>query len=460
MLIRCGVTTNCGVEKFAAQEAHVFLQGKDVNISQGFVMFTCPETKIEDILSMRTIERAYVEIGFVGADAAGQFKDKALDECCSTISDCVTEDSWEQGVLVWREATKCELKSPDFRVSCKRMGGKSKHMKSPDIGKNVGIAIRKHFGWNVNLNDYEAEVYIRVTDEFVFVGLTLTPERLTDRKDQLIEGLRGSVAFAMAMLAGILPQATPDREEGDQKKASSFSNGGLVVLDPMCGKGALLLEAHRCGGGNAIFLGSDTSNAQLRSAVHNVVTTHTSSHIQLMKSDATNLPLFDNFVDVIICDLPFGKKFGSIHNNKTLYPKLMAEFCRVLKKPPSHPTNTSSPSSISPSIRSSTTVPSSTTTTCLYGRAALLTSKKMVQLLESACKRGGLKVESQHKLKLGNLDTCILVVAPLDSNSVPVARENSSMGKRHNDRHQQDNASARTTNPTKIHKTTTPQQDV
>jgi len=98
----------------------------------------------------------------------------------------------------------------------------------------------------------------------------------------------------------------------------------------MCGVGILLLEAasdfpliH--------YIGIDKSRNQLAMAMETVRIAKMTSKIDLIQGEATALSFPNESIDRIICDIPFGKKFSSYEENKTLYPKLLQEFSRVLK---------------------------------------------------------------------------------------------------------------------------------
>ncbi|KAL6737203.1 hypothetical protein Aduo_010868 [Ancylostoma duodenale] len=55
------------------------------------------------------------------------------------------------------------------------------------------------------------------------------------------------------------------------------------------------------------------------------------SDVAFLSCDAVNLPFRDNLVDAIVTDLPFGKKIGSVDDNRVLYPRLLMEWERVVK---------------------------------------------------------------------------------------------------------------------------------
>ena len=47
--------------------------------------------------------------------------------------------------------------------------------------------------------------------------------------------------------------------------------------------------------------------------------------------DATRLPLRDQSVDIVISDLPFGKRLGNKIDNRSLYFNALRELARVTK---------------------------------------------------------------------------------------------------------------------------------
>ncbi|RCN28040.1 hypothetical protein ANCCAN_26221, partial [Ancylostoma caninum] len=55
------------------------------------------------------------------------------------------------------------------------------------------------------------------------------------------------------------------------------------------------------------------------------------SDVAFLGCDAVSLPFRDSLFDAIVTDLPFGKKIGSIDDNRILYPRLLMEWERVVK---------------------------------------------------------------------------------------------------------------------------------
>lgn len=199
-----------------------------------------------------------------------------------------------------------------FRVTGKRSGKFLGHLSSNGICEALGEAVAKHHEWGVALRGFDLEVVLHVNDEMLFVSLPLLERSDAKQANFRMPGLTQPVAWAMARTADINP--------GDQ------------VLDPMCGSGIILLEAAQSWS-SAQYLGFDTDPNQICRAAENLsgLTVRTRRSIGLGLGDATRLPVATASCNVILCDLPFGKQFGSLEDNEVLYPHAAAEFRRVLK---------------------------------------------------------------------------------------------------------------------------------
>uniref|UniRef100_A0A1I7X9Z3 UPF0020 domain-containing protein n=1 Tax=Heterorhabditis bacteriophora TaxID=37862 RepID=A0A1I7X9Z3_HETBA len=55
------------------------------------------------------------------------------------------------------------------------------------------------------------------------------------------------------------------------------------------------------------------------------------SSLDFLFWDATCMPFGNSSIDAIVTDLPFGKKMGTVVDNRILYPKLLREWYRVVK---------------------------------------------------------------------------------------------------------------------------------
>ena len=75
----------------------------------------------------------------------------------------------------------------------------------------------------------------------------------------------------------------------------------------------------------------DPSSSAGLGSRHSMSKTHNAA-IELLYADARALPLRDGSVDVVLCDLPFGRQHGSVDGNMALYPVVLHEITRVLKQ--------------------------------------------------------------------------------------------------------------------------------
>ncbi|XP_011711319.2 THUMP domain-containing protein 2 isoform X1 [Macaca nemestrina] len=175
-----------------------------------------------------------------------------------------------------------------FRVSCRCSGTIGKAFTAQEVGRVIGIAIIKHFGWKADLRNPKLEIFIHLNDVYSVVGIPVFRVPLASRAYIKTAGLRSTIAWAMASLADI--------------KAGAF------VLDPMCGLGTILLEAAK-EWPDVYYVGADVSDSQLLGTWDNLKAAGLEDKIELLKVSVIELPLPSESVDIIISDIPFGKKF-------------------------------------------------------------------------------------------------------------------------------------------------------
>nr|XP_033795545.1 THUMP domain-containing protein 2 isoform X2 [Geotrypetes seraphini] len=172
-----------------------------------------------------------------------------------------------------------------FRVSCRCSGTIAKHFTAQEVGRIIGIAFIKQFGWKADLRNPYLEIFIHLNDIYSVVGFPVLRHPLASREYIQCTGLRSTVAWAMASLAEI---------------------------------------------NDVNYLGVDVNDSQLRGAYENVKTAGLQDKINLLKASALELPLRSGSIDVVISDIPFGKKFKAAKNTKLLLPDILQEMERVL----------------------------------------------------------------------------------------------------------------------------------
>ncbi|XP_073338175.1 THUMP domain-containing protein 2 [Pagrus major] len=196
-----------------------------------------------------------------------------------------------------------------FRISCKCTGSLSRYFSSQEVSKVIGVGLSRQLGWKTDLKNPQLEVNVYLSDDHCLMGIPLTRLPLANRSYIKTTGLRSTVAWAMTSLAQIQP--------------------GFCVVDPMCGVGTILIEAaqeHKA----ARFLGVDIDDGQLQKANENIAFAELGNRIHLLKASSMVLPLPSASVDAVVCDLPFGRKFGTKTNMAANLPLIVTEMERVL----------------------------------------------------------------------------------------------------------------------------------
>nr|XP_015218120.1 PREDICTED: THUMP domain-containing protein 2 isoform X4 [Lepisosteus oculatus] len=158
---------------------------------------------------------------------------------------------------------------------------------------------------------FSPQVNVHLSDAHCILGFPVFRLPLAHRPYIRTTGLRSTTAWAMASLAAI-------------------KQDGCFVLDPMCGVGTILIEAAK-EWQNAFFLGIDINESQLKKARENIQFSDLTSRIELMKASVTEIPLPAASVDAVICDIPFGRKFGCKTDVRIMLPAIVKEMERVLR---------------------------------------------------------------------------------------------------------------------------------
>jgi tRNA (guanine6-N2)-methyltransferase len=100
-----------------------------------------------------------------------------------------------------------------------------------------------------------------------------------------------------------------------------------VFLDPMCGSGTILLE-RAVAGRYQQLVGGDSDPAAVAAALANFGPRHQPRRIE--RWDARALPLADDSVTAIACNLPWGRQVGEKAAMPALYAAVLPEWARVL----------------------------------------------------------------------------------------------------------------------------------
>ncbi|XP_053650269.2 tRNA (guanine(6)-N2)-methyltransferase THUMP3 [Cherax quadricarinatus] len=229
------------------------------------------------------------------------------EEDNSSVAEMVTEsnDSDRQQI---------HASGPKFRISCSRTG--SKHIfGSSEAARQFGGAVNEIFGWPVDLSNFELEILLYIDTEFVYAAVCLTREPMFKRNLTSFgrTNLRSTICYNMIRLAAPQP--------------------GEVVIDPMCGGATIPMEGSLTYP-KAFHIGGDNYGQAVKRSRDNIdflLKKKNSMPVDVAQWDSTRLPLRSQCADVIISDLPFGKRIGSKGDNRVLYYLSLLEMARITK---------------------------------------------------------------------------------------------------------------------------------
>ncbi|XP_041446747.1 THUMP domain-containing protein 3 isoform X2 [Xenopus laevis] len=208
-----------------------------------------------------------------------------------------------------------------FRVTCNRSGDKHSFT-SNDAARDFGGAVQDHFQWKADMTKFDVEVLLNISFNEMVVGIALTEESLHRRNITHFgpTTLRSTLAYGMLRLCDLQPSD--------------------VIIDPMCGTGSIPIEGVNEWPGCFFLAGDNNKQAVNRtgSNIQSLLRKHQSPEsaqlglpIDAVHWDISSLPLREGSVDVIVTDMPFGKRMGSKKKNWDLYPACLREMSRVCR---------------------------------------------------------------------------------------------------------------------------------
>ncbi|CAL1134105.1 unnamed protein product [Cladocopium goreaui] len=321
--------------------------------------FSADVEPVERFFRLRSPEKLYALVLCVNAEDLSWPAEQEASEAF-LAQRVAASFGWSRALETCRSFGR-QMPPSTFRVTAKRAGRRAAHLSSNGIAEFVGEALAEAMDWQVDLHDYDLEVVVHLNDDHLIVGLPLL-ERSGQQAQFALPGLSQPVAWAMARTVEPLC--------------------GEVVIDPMCGSGIVLFEAAQCWQG-AYYLGFDQDRQQLERSTSNLklLAADVAQSLSFARGDARALPLETSSVDAILCDLPFGKQYGSEEDNLALYPAVLLEFRRVLRR---------------------------------TGRAVLLTNQANAKTLMEAMAESW-RVVCQRKVLLGHMEALLFLVKPLES---------------------------------------------
>ncbi|XP_062977545.1 tRNA (guanine(6)-N2)-methyltransferase THUMP3 isoform X2 [Elgaria multicarinata webbii] len=221
------------------------------------------------------------------------------------------------------DCKKCgiEAETLKFRVTCNRAGDKHS-FKSNEAARDFGGAVQDFFQWKADMTNFDVEVLLNIHNNEVVVGIALTEESLHRRNITHFgpTTLRSTLAYGMLRLC--------DPQPAD------------IIIDPMCGTGAIPIEG-ATEWPNCYHIAGDNNPQAVKRTANNISSvmkqsqskdsTSPSKPIDSIQWDSCCIPLRTGSVDVIVTDMPFGKRIGSKKKNWDLYPSCLMEMGRICR---------------------------------------------------------------------------------------------------------------------------------
>ncbi|CAE8698480.1 unnamed protein product, partial [Polarella glacialis] len=266
-----------------------------------------------------------------GAELAEAVQEAAASQggsCEAAIAKWISEVTrWPAVVDLWWKFSGClsDAEAADkgaarepltFKITCRRSGTRFAKVSTQSLAVAAATAIGAARGWRPQVRRPDLEVRILISDSDLLVDVPLLVQgSVRTGGGQLVSaGMAAPVAWALARSAEL--------------------RAGERVLDPMCGKAVILVEAALSIQPCCHFLGFDLDTEQLAGARSNAkLALASGARMDLLQGDACHLPLPDGSVDAIICDIPFGRQHGTIEECRGgLYKALLLEFDRVVTR--------------------------------------------------------------------------------------------------------------------------------
>ncbi|XP_022709535.1 THUMP domain-containing protein 3-like isoform X1 [Varroa jacobsoni] len=321
-------TVVSGLESMAREEIKekLSLYGQT---SRGRVWFTVPNDRLEEIWKLQSVDNLFVVMHRVHHAKFVEDEERDLNYLYGLVANL----PWKKNIEVWRRvrapeqnldrifafegqppgqgASGCDLEGlPRFRVTCNRTGPNHKFTSMQTAAK-VGAAINDAFRWKVDMKNFNLHIIVNICSKKVdfLIGLTATSLHHRNLIDFGPTSLRSTIAYNMLRLCRIRPSE--------------------IICDPLCGGGSIPIEAVRNFQRNFVIAADHHELAIPRcykNFLHNKPVTN---RAELLTWDSTRTPLRSKSIDVLVTDLPFGKRLGRKGDNRIFYPALLREFARI-----------------------------------------------------------------------------------------------------------------------------------
>lgn len=300
-------TVGFGLGSFAVQEL-TDLSGVTVQqVLTGKVFFE-KDSQPEELLKLKTAERLCVKLLHCESATADT---NSIEDWLSTKLQSVLPEL-ESKLHAWRALFSNQEEQIKFKVFPRLTGRFRQASHFHQVASLANTVLAQSPSLVADSHHPHLEVLLHLNDSYLTVGLPASKRPLSDRGYIQHIAVRSTVCCALCMAVGLTPQD--------------------VLLDPMCGAATILIEAvqqFHC----KFALGIDSDPSQLGLAQSNLRASELSSgRIELVSGDARSASLLQgSFFDVVLCDVPFGRKFGRPHQIQALLASVVLTIDAALK---------------------------------------------------------------------------------------------------------------------------------
>jgi len=260
---------------------------------------------VDDLLKLRTVDDVFILIGQY-TDLPPKYSTLKVLRDKIVLSPVINQAVKIVRAIYPKRGGEGKLR---FRVIARQQG--EMPYRRVDLQELIEKAVEQRDDYRWRAKEDGLEFWITQIDTMAILGLRVSDETMRHRTykiNHIEASLRPTAAAALVLLTK--PKPTD------------------VFLDPMCGAGTTLIE-RALHSRYAQLLGGDISEDAVEQALANIGTRY--KPIDVKPWDARELPLDENSVNAVVCNLPFGVQISTPEENRRLYPLVMKELRRVMQ---------------------------------------------------------------------------------------------------------------------------------
>jgi 23S rRNA G2445 N2-methylase RlmL len=239
--------------------------------------------------SLRSVERLF---GYVTHYELRPAKDRSDISQLNEIQQLAPKLFWEPALKLWHSVNsnkpnpQTAQQNLTFRVTCKR-SGEHHNFCSMDAAAIFGASINDYFHWKPKMKNFDLEVFFNIRETQAWIGISLSSQKQSARNRCELgkTTLSAAIAYLMCRIARLQP--------------------GFFVVDPMAGVGTIPIEGSQQWK-DCFYISADVWPENNAKAAVNIQKFATPNCVEVIHWDIMSLPLKDNSVDRVLCDMPYG----------------------------------------------------------------------------------------------------------------------------------------------------------